>query len=104
MAKPDTKIPVSDLHYYFDAKRKDSKDKHSASDRSRKVLDLRDRLLTLSDTEFELALKTLNGLLDQTKGNSKESKDSKSETRDAISLYEKAQAHEPAPVGKVNPI
>ena len=65
MSKPARKIDVSDLTYYFDAKQKDCKDSLSTCTKSRKVLELRDRLMTLSDSDFELVLQTLNGLLDK---------------------------------------
>ena len=53
---------------------------------------------------FELAMKTLNGLLDQNSKDSKDNKPNKNDSRDALSLYEKAQANDTAPVGKINPI
>ena len=104
MSSNNSKIDVDQLQYYFDAKRKDTKDKHSACDRSRRVLDLRDRLLTLSDVEFDLALKTLNGLLDQSKSSVKDAKSSSQKSREALNLYETAQAQDSSPPGKINPV
>ena len=105
VSRQNPKIAVNDLEYYFDAKRKDTKDQNSASDRSRKVLDLRDRLLTLSDSDFELAIKTLHGLLDQkTQDGKSDSQSGNEPNQDAVNLYEKTQANDGTATSKINPI
>lgn len=57
-------IKLDDLHYYFDSREKDALDHGARSRKSREVLALRDRLLTLSDREFEMAIKTLHNMID----------------------------------------
>lgn len=57
-------IDLDSLHYYFDSREKDSLDYGGRSRKSREVLALRDRLLSLPDSEFEMAIKTLQRMID----------------------------------------
>ncbi|NRA64580.1 MAG: hypothetical protein HRU19_08865 [Pseudobacteriovorax sp.] len=59
------KFQMSEILHYFDAQAKDCIDSNGSSSRNRAVLALRDRLLILPDIEFKVAMKTVNGLLDQ---------------------------------------
>ena len=106
MGSDAKKINMSELQYYFDAKQKDSKDSSGVCTKSRKVLALRDRLLTLSDDEFDLSIQTVNGLLDNRSKESEDgSKKNKSEQHDAATLYENTKAVEAAAnTGKIDPI
>lgn len=99
------KINVSDLKYYFDAKQKDSYDSCSTSAKTQKVLALRDRLLSLSDTEFETIMQTLNGLLDHKAkdATSEKAEDASQDARESLTLFEKSRNPE-STHGKIDPI
>lgn len=106
MSANDKKIDKSELLYYFDSKRKDSKDSHSVCMKSRKVLALRDRLLSLSDEDFETTMQTVNGLLDNRSKDERNNSENNSEHHEAASqLYETAKgADAGAAVGKIDSI
>ncbi|MFW7380478.1 MAG: hypothetical protein ACOH5I_16820 [Oligoflexus sp.] len=74
-------INLEDLHYYFDSREKDTLDYGGRSRKSREVLALRDRLLTLPDQEFEMAIKTLHQMISGEK-----QKDEKNENPSASEL------------------
>lgn len=100
---PKRKIDVSDVRYYFDAQEKNSLDGSQYCLKSRAILALRDRLLTLPDKDFDSAIRTLHGLLDQnTKAQgSDDSVPNKAAGKDALSLYEQGSS---GSTNKINPI
>ena len=103
MSQNPKKFDVNQLQYYFDSKVKDVKDSSGLCAKSRKVLALRDRLMTLPDSEFDIAIQTLNGLLDK-KSQQQQSDEDKTESDEAYNLYERSQGTEARNPGKVNPI
>ncbi|SME94475.1 hypothetical protein [Pseudobacteriovorax antillogorgiicola] len=105
MADGNRKFDVHQLQYYFDAKQKDSKDSRSLCSKSRRFLDLRDRMLNLSDQDFNLAIDTLNSLLDnKAKSEAQESASGQEKTHDALALYERSQSSDSSAPSKVSPV
>ncbi len=102
----DHKIDVSDLQYYFDAQEKNTLDGSKYCIKSRAILALRDRLLNLPDADFDSAMKTLNGFIDQQSKshNSDANTSPQSQEKDAMRLYEQGTAKEAIGTSKVNPI
>jgi len=86
MVEKPKQINLEDLHYYFDSREKDTLDHGGRSRKSREVLALRDRLLTLPDSEFEMAIKTLNNMLQDERYSDQKKELPNSE--DAATLYQ----------------
>ena len=60
-------IKLADVCFYFDAVERDSMDAFGQSRRSGELLALRERLLKLPEAEFDAAIKTLRGMVDDKK-------------------------------------
>ncbi|HYX33829.1 MAG TPA: hypothetical protein VE954_12005 [Oligoflexus sp.] len=87
-------IEVSELQYYFDAVERDSLDRLNHSRRSSEVLAIRDRLLTLPDKDFEVAVQTIKNILTPGSGKAM-ADDSKVKKQQATDLYEKTRMDKP---------
>lgn len=101
MTKPKP-ITLDELHYYFDAKEKDSIDSGGYSRKSREVLALRDRLLALPDKDFEVTIKAMRSLVESSPKDVEKSEGKKSS--DALQLYEDVSKSYSKNVTKVNPV
>jgi hypothetical protein len=88
-------IDLSDLQYYFDAVERDSLDRQSHSRRSSEVLTIRDRLLTLPDKDFEVAVQTIKNILTPNSGRISGTDDGKVKKQQAADLYEKTRLEKP---------
>lgn len=56
-------ISFDNVCYFFDANRRDAMDRGVLRRRAGQFLALRDKLLALSDEQFEIAIRTLEGML-----------------------------------------
>lgn len=57
-------VNLDELFFYFDSQKKDGLDHGVVGRRSSKVIELRDKLLALSDTDFDVAVKTIQTLVE----------------------------------------
>lgn len=97
-------IDVSELQYYFDAVERDSLDRISHSRRASEVLAIRDRLLTLPDKDFELAVQTIKNMLNPANSKETDPKVQQAKKQQAADLYEQTKAEKSASSLKVGPI
>ncbi|MCX6129599.1 MAG: hypothetical protein NTX25_11110 [Proteobacteria bacterium] len=97
-------IDVSDLQYYFDAIERDSLDRMSHSRRSSQVLAIRDKLLTMPDSDFALALQTIKNILNPASPAPQKEDDQKAKRKEAIELYEQSRHEKNLNPLKVNPL
>jgi hypothetical protein len=81
-------IKVEDVCFYFDAVERDRQDAAGASRKTAEVLALRDRLVRLSDVQFDAAMKTLRSLVEE---GQRAASDGPSRTQGARQLYEDAR-------------
>jgi hypothetical protein len=88
-------IDVTELQYYFDAVERDSLDRQSHSRRSSEVLAIRDKLLTLPDKDFEVAVQTIKNILTPTDAKTPGSDENKVKRQQAADLYEKTRIEKP---------
>ena len=56
---------IDELRYYFDAEQRDSIDRGSISRKSGEVLALREKMVLLPDQKFDLAMKTMKKMVDE---------------------------------------
>ncbi len=85
-----------DLQYYFESQQQDTHDRQGRSRRVSAVLNIRDRLLSMPEKEFEAAVLAIRGILDPK--TSKDEGDGKSKKRDAAELYERARSEQVSPL------
>ena len=86
-----TSVDMSELQYYFDAQERDTIDRQGLSRRSFHVLDIRDKLLTLPQADFESAVKSIKSLLQGHERDDKGAADAKGKRRDANELYDRTR-------------
>lgn len=89
MEDKKTQFDLGELYYYFHAREKDNIDQGSRSKKLGAILDLREKLMCLPDSEFQATMQTLQGML-----SSKSDKDTKKESenkQDANTLYQVTQ-------------
>lgn len=83
-------VPLTDIYYYFSAKEQDRLDRGFLGYRSGQVLKLRERLLQLSPDEFNLAMQTMEKIVES--GRRLDEKDgpqkSANKQKDAVKLFE----------------
>lgn len=83
---------IKDLRYYFDAVERDRFDLGKAGGKISQVLRLRDTLLTLTDSDFDKAMETVEKIVFGIAENAKSrDKNSKSNALAASELYERVQ-------------
>ena len=80
---------LNDLYFYFNAREKDSIDLGARSRKLGALLDLREKLMCLPDSEFQATVHTLQGMLNA-KADKEETKDKK-DKKDATTLYQVTQ-------------
>ena len=81
---------IDELRYYFDAEQRDSIDRGSISRKSGEVLALREKMVLLPDQKFDLAMKTIKKMVDESMPvEDSESKEEKAEK--AQDLYSKTE-------------
>jgi len=90
--KSKEQVGLNDLMFYFDSQAKDRMDTGAYGRRSGQVLALRERLLSLPEGEFDMAIKTIGKLVDNGGRGSNQSSDELSlRQRNARALYEKVE-------------
>ena len=81
---------LDELRYYFDAEQRDSIDRGSMSRKSGEVLALREKMVLLPDQKFDLAMKTMKKMVDESMPSGEsETKEERAET--AQELYSKTE-------------
>ena len=82
-------IDLEDLRYYFDSQRRDSIDSSRVGRKSGQVLALRNKLLSLPEEEFNVAIRTLEQMVDSAPKNGDSDKTPAEKKADAINLFNK---------------
>ncbi|MGE0173067.1 MAG: hypothetical protein AB7T49_09790 [Oligoflexales bacterium] len=92
-SKNSNSINLQDVYYFFDANRMDTLDKGYFTDRTTRVVALRDSLMTLPTPDFDLAVRTLEKLVSKGKKSTlaKQSSPEKS-ANDVLSLLQSGNA------------
>ncbi len=89
--KKDEGVTLDELMFYFDAQAKDRYDQGVLGRRNGQVLALREKLLSLPEGEFDMAIKTIEKLVADApqKSLTLENKQRAEQQRQARTLYEK---------------
>ena len=97
---------LDELRYYFDAEQRDSIDRGGISRKSGEVLALREKMVLLPDQKFDLAMKTMKKMVDESMpAGESETKEERSETaHELYSKTEKVNAIDPSSTSIVSPI
>ena len=76
---------LDELRYYFDAEQRDSIDRGSVSRKSGEVLALREKMVLLPDQKFDLAMRTIKKMVDESlPSEPTESKEEKAENAETL--------------------
>jgi hypothetical protein len=96
--KADDTITLSALRFYFDCVSKDRLDNAGLSRKSAEILALREKLITLSDVEFDVAIKTLSSMVPKTRFD--ESSSGERTSTNATTLYQSVSSNSQAQGGQ----
>ncbi len=88
-------ISFDNVCYFFDSNRRDAMDRGVLRRRAGQFLALRDKLLALPDEQFEMAIRTLEGMLSPPPAQKAEPA---AERRAAIELFKRTTAESANPV------
>jgi hypothetical protein len=83
-------INLQDVYFFFDANRMDTLDKGYFTDRTTRVVALRDSLMTLPTPDFDLAVRTLEKLVSKDKKNTLRKSSPEKASNDVFNLLQSA--------------